>query len=155
MSASNSGSSSRNLLLLISNLGLGGAQRVFHDHSVELAKHYAVTEAVFNLDGGDMYPSGNEVRSLEVAGGGSPVEKIRNFGRRIGRLRTLKRRLHTDVCVSHLEGADYVNLLSKGPEKVVLCIHGSKLHDGNITGWWAGCVRKCLCRASTTAPIKS
>ena len=36
--------------------------------------------------------------------------------------------------VSHLEGADYVNLLSKGPEKVVLCIHGSKLHDGNITG---------------------
>ena len=127
-------SSPRNLLLLISNLGLGGAQRVFHDHSVELAKHYAVTEAVFNLDGGDMYPSGNEVRSLEVAGGGSPVEKIRNFGRRIGRLRALKRRLHTDVCVSHLEGADYVNLLSKGPEKVVLCIHGSKLHDGNITG---------------------
>ncbi|SDY11175.1 glycosyltransferase [Hymenobacter psychrophilus] len=125
---------SHNLLLLISNLGLGGAQRVFHDHSVELAKHYTVTEAVFNLDGGDMYPSGNEVRSLEVAGGGSPVDKIRNFGRRIGRLRALKRRLHTDVCVSHLEGADYVNLLSKGPEKVVLCIHGSKLHDGNITG---------------------
>lgn len=127
-------STSRNLLLLISNLGLGGAQRVFHDHSVELAKHYAVTEAVFNLDGGDMYPSGNEVRSLEVAGGGSPVEKIRNFVRRIRRLRALKRRLNTDVCVSHLEGADYVNLLSKGPEKVVLCIHGSKLHDGNITG---------------------
>ncbi|NVO85930.1 glycosyltransferase [Hymenobacter terrestris] len=127
-------SQTRNLLLLISNLGLGGAQRVFHDHSVELAKHYTVTEAVFNLDGGDMYPSGNEVRSLEVAGGGSPVEKIRNFGRRIGRLRALKRRLSTDVCVSHLEGADYVNLLSKGSEKVVLCIHGSKLHDGNITG---------------------
>ncbi|RFP66719.1 glycosyltransferase [Hymenobacter lapidiphilus] len=127
-------STPRNLLLLISNLGLGGAQRVFHDHSVELAKYYVVTEAVFNLDGGDMYPSGNEVRSLEVAGGGSPLDKIRNFGRRIGRLRALKRRLHTDVCVSHLEGADYVNLLSKGPEKVVLCIHGSKLHDGNITG---------------------
>ena len=124
----------RNLLLLISNLGLGGAQRVFHDHSVELAKHYAVTEAVFNTDGGDMYPSGNEVVSLAVAGGGSPVEKIRNFGRRVGRLRDLKSRLHTDVCVSHLEGADYVNLLSKGAEKVVLCIHGSKLHDGNITG---------------------
>jgi len=107
---------------------------VFHDHSVELAKHYAVTEAVFNTDGGDMYPSGNEVVSLEVAGGGSPVEKIRNFTRRVGRLRNLKRRLHADVCVSHLEGADYVNLLSKGAEKVVLCIHGSKLHDGNITG---------------------
>lgn len=126
--------SARNLLLLIPNLGLGGAQRVFHDHSVELAKHYHVTEAVFNMEGGNMYPSGNEMLSLEVDGGGSPADKIRNFGRRIGRLRALKRRLRADVCVSHLEGADYVNLLSKGSEKVVLCIHGSKLHDGNITG---------------------
>ncbi|ALD21551.1 glycosyltransferase [Hymenobacter sp. DG25A] len=124
----------KNLLLLIPNLGLGGAQRVFHDHSVELAKHYHVTEAVFNLEGGNMYPSGNEMLSLDVAGGGSPVEKLLNFGRRIGRLRALKLRLRAKVCVSHLEGADYVNLLSKGSEKVVLCIHGSKLHDGNITG---------------------
>lgn len=123
-----------NLLLLISNLGLGGAQRVFHDHGVELAKHYAVTEAVFNLDGGNMYPSGNAMESLGVAGGGGAIDKIRNFGRRVKRLRSLKRRLCTEVCISHLEGADYVNLLSKGPEKVVLCIHGSKLHDGNITG---------------------
>lgn len=123
-----------NLLLLIPNLGLGGAQRVFHDHSVELAKHYFVTEAVFNTDGGNMFPSGNEMISLEVAGGGNPVEKIHNFGRRIKKLKALKRRLHINVCVSHLEGADYVNLLSKGTEKVVLCIHGSKLHDGNING---------------------
>lgn len=124
----------KKLLLLIPNLGLGGAQRVFHDHSVELAKHYDVTEAVFNTDGGNIYPSGNEMLSLNVAGGGNPAEKIRNFGRRISRLRALKQRLATTVCVSHLEGADYVNLLSKGTEKVVLCIHGSKLHDGNITG---------------------
>ncbi|WP_156126260.1 glycosyltransferase [Hymenobacter sp. DG25B] len=124
----------KNVLLLIPNLGFGGAQRVFHDHSVELAKHYKVTEAVFNLEGGNTYPSGNDMVSLEVSGGGSAVEKIRNFGRRIGRLRRLKQRLHTKVCVSHLEGADYVNLLSKGSEKVVLCIHGSKLHDGNING---------------------
>lgn len=124
----------KNLLLLIPNLGLGGAQRVFHDHSVEFAKRYAVTEAVFNLDGGNMYPSGNEMVSLDVAGGGSPADKIRNFGRRISRLRALKQQRRSDICISHLEGADYINLLSKGPEKVVLCIHGSKLHDGNIRG---------------------
>lgn len=134
MKSANVGGARRNLLLLIPNLGLGGAQRVFHDHSVELAKSYAVTEAMFNLDGGNLYPSGNEVVSLKVAGGGSPLEKIRNFCHRIGRLRALKGQLRADVCVSHLEGADYVNLLSKGAEKVVLCIHGSKLHDGNITG---------------------
>jgi glycosyltransferase involved in cell wall biosynthesis len=129
------------VLLLIPNLGLGGAQRVFHDHSVELAKHYSVAEAVFNLDGGNLFPSENPVHSLEVPGGGSPLDKLRNFWQRIERLRVLKRKLCVGVCISHLEGADYVNLLSKGSEKVVLCIHGSKLHDQNIRGI-VGWVRK-------------
>lgn len=122
------------ILLLIPNLGLGGAQRVFHDHSVELAKRYAVTEAVFNLEGGDLYPSGNPVVSLDVSGGGGAVAKIQNFRRRIGGLRQLRERLQPAVVISHLEGADYVNLLSGGPGKTVLCVHGSKLHDANIRG---------------------
>jgi len=123
-----------NLLLLITNLGLGGAQRVFHDHSVALARHYRVTEAVFNLDDGNMFASDNELVSLDVGGGGGPVDKLRNFGRRVTRLKALKKRLSIAVSISHLEGADYVNLLSKGAEKVILCIHGSKLHDTNIVG---------------------
>ena len=122
------------ILLLISNLGLGGAQRVFHDHSVALGEHYSITEAVFNLDGGNIYPSKNELISLDVTGGGSALHKLRNFSRRIAGLRQLKHRLQPAVCISHLEGADYVNLLSKGSEKIILCIHGSKLHDTNING---------------------
>lgn len=129
-----SGTVAPTILLVIPNLGLGGAQRVFHDHSVELAKHYCVTEAVFNLDGGNMFPSENELVSLDVAGGGSATDKVRNLWRRVTRLKNLKRRLGTQVSISHLEGADYVNLLSKGGEKVILCVHGSKLHDTNIIG---------------------
>lgn len=125
---------SSKILLLIPNLGLGGAQRVFHDHSVELAKHYAVTEAVFNADGGDLYPSGNPVVSLEVSGGGGAVAKLQNFRRRISGLRRLRERLQPLVVISHLEGADYVNLLSGGAGKTILCVHGSKLHDANIRG---------------------
>ena len=122
------------ILLLIPNLGLGGAQRVFHDHSVELAKHYAITEAVFNLEGGDLYPSGNPVVNLEVGGGGGALAKLQNFRRRISGLRRLRERLRPAVVISHLEGADYVNLLSGGPGKTILCVHGSKLHDANIRG---------------------
>ena len=125
---------STKILLLIPNLGLGGAQRVFHDHSVELANHYAVTEAVFNADGGDLYPSGNPVVSLEVSGGGGVVAKLQNFRRRLSGLRQLRERLRPLVVISHLEGADYVNLLSGGPGKMILCVHGSKLHDANIRG---------------------
>ena len=52
------------LLMVIPNLGLGGAQRVFHDHSVELTKYYDVTEAVFDFDSENLYPSGNLLESL-------------------------------------------------------------------------------------------
>lgn len=124
----------KNILLVIPNFGLGGAQRVFHDHSVELARCFHVTEVVFNLDGGNMYPSANELVSLDVDGAGGAITKLRNFWSRIERLKGVKRRLQIAVSISHLEGADYVNLLSKGSEKVILCIHGSKLHDANITG---------------------
>ena len=123
-----------NLLMVIPNFGLGGAQRAFHDHSVELQKRYEVTEVVFNLDEPNIYPSNNPLESLEVPGGGSAFDKVLNFRKRITRLRTLKRRLSTDICISHLEGADYINLLSKGREKVVLLIQGSKTHDHNISG---------------------
>lgn len=120
--------------MIIPNFGLGGAQRAFHDHSVELQKRYAVTEAVFNLDEPNLYPSGNPLENLDVAGGGSPGQKATNFVQRIKRLKAVKKRLRTDVCVSHLEGADYVNLLSKDREKVILLIQGSKTHDRNING---------------------
>ena len=122
------------IMLLIPNLGLGGAQRVFHDHSIELSKHYSVTEIVFNLDSSNVYAGQNQIKSLDVAGGGNTVEKLRNFYRRVERLKKLKRELGIEVSISHLEGADYVNLLSKGTDKIVLCVHGSKLHDRNING---------------------
>jgi glycosyltransferase involved in cell wall biosynthesis len=124
----------KKLLMVIPNLGLGGAQRAFHDHGVALREYYDVTEAVFDLDLENLYPSGNTIESLEIAGGGGIATKLHNFVRRVAQLRHLKQRLGTDVCISHLEGADYVNLLSKGREKVVLLIQGSKTYDDNING---------------------
>lgn len=131
------------LLIIIPNRGMGGAQRAFHDHSVELSKYYQVTEVIFNEDEADMYPSGNPVRSLGVPGGGSPLTKIQNFWLRVTRLRELKKELNCDVSVSHLEGADYINLLSKGREKAVVLIQGSKVHDRNISGT-VGWLRKTI-----------
>lgn len=122
------------LLMLIPNLGFGGAQRVFHDHSRLLDERFDVTDVAFNLDHGHAFPNGNPVASLDVAGGGGLVAKIRHFAERIGRLSALKRKLKPALTISHLEGADYVNVLARGPGKKLLVIHGSKLHDANITG---------------------
>lgn len=129
--------------MIIPNRGLGGAQRAFHDHGVALRDYYDITEVIFNEDEPDLYPSGNAVRSLGVPGGGGPLTKLQNFYQRVARLRVLKRELMCDVAISHLEGADYVNLLSKGREKVMLLIQGSKVHDGEIKGG-LGWLRKRL-----------
>ncbi|MFC7670061.1 hypothetical protein ACFQT0_23840 [Hymenobacter humi] len=70
------------------------------------------------------------------------LAKLQNFQRRISGLRQLRERLRPAVVISHLEGADYVNLLSGGPGKTILCVHGSKLHDANIRGRRAGYVKR-------------
>jgi glycosyltransferase involved in cell wall biosynthesis len=131
----------KKILMVIPNLGLGGAQRAFSDHSIALSKYYDVTEAVFARDSENLYPTGKQPEVLGVGGGGSPFMKVRNFFRRVSELRRLKDRIQPAVCISHLEGADYVNLLSKGSEKVIVLIQGSKTFDINIIGLM-GWVRK-------------
>ena len=122
------------LLLLIPNLGLGGAQRVFADHARLLAGPYRVTECVFNLDLAQGYETSNELHDLGVPGGGGPLAKMGHFLRRCQLLRQLKQARRVAISISHLEGADYVNLLSGAGERRVLCVHGSKIHDRNMRG---------------------
>ena len=122
------------LLLLIPNLGLGGAQRVFADHARFLAATYRVTECVFNLEQADNHQTNNELVSLQVLGGGGAVAKLRHFVARCVGLRQLKQKRNITLAISHLEGADYVNVLSGAGERRVLCVHGSKLHDRNMRG---------------------
>jgi len=124
-----------NVLLVIPCFGFGGAQQVFHDHSTELAACFNVTECVFNLDLPDVYPSGNPVMSLQVEGAPSLAGKVNNMWQRIKRLKNLKREKKIDLSISHLEGADYVNLLSRVGEKTIAVIHGSKVHDDSMVGW--------------------
>jgi len=122
------------ILMLIPNLGFGGAQRVFHDHSLLFAGRHEVTEVAFNLTEGHAFPTDNKILSLDVPGGGGPLAKLANLARRVRRLAAIKRDRRPALTISHLEGADYVNLLAGGGGKKLLCIHGSKLHDANIRG---------------------
>jgi glycosyltransferase involved in cell wall biosynthesis len=65
------------------------------------------------------------------------VTKFANFRRRVRALRRVKTDQAARLCISHLGGADYVNLLSPTGEKTILVVHGSKLHDRTETGWRA------------------
>lgn len=131
------------ILLLIPNLGIGGAQRVFNDHGALLAEHFEVVEATFNNGDARHFTNDNRMVSLGVEPGRGIVSKVSRFVDRIRRTKALKANEHVDLCISHLEGADYVNILSKVGEKTVLVIHGSKRSDVKISGF-VGTIRKKL-----------
>ena len=131
----------RNLLLLIPNLGRGGAQKVFLDQVDSLAKNFAITGCVFNWDEAFESDKRANIVSLDVPAGKNVFTKIFYFFQRIIRLRKLKSKLSIQVCISHLEGADYVNVLSKRNDRAVCWVHGTKKHDLNISGAM-GTIRK-------------
>ncbi|WP_375416591.1 glycosyltransferase [uncultured Hymenobacter sp.] len=129
--------SPKNILLLIPQLSFGGAERVFHDQARELTRAgHHVRECVFQTRTRAVaFPTQHELIILEApAAGASPLSKLQALRRRVAQVRQLKHDLRIDVCISHLEGADYVNLLSRGTGKIMLCIHNSKRHDPGYRG---------------------
>ena len=109
------------------------------------ATHYEVIECVFNEDNDRVYPTFGRLTSLGVSAGNNVVAKAKFFLQRCWRLRLLKKKERPDITISHMEGANYVNVLSGGNDKKVLVIHGSKTApDSNYTGFLDWIQRKAL-----------
>ena len=130
-----------NVLIIIPNLGRGGAQQVYRQQIHYLCAYFNVIGCVFNWDEAFEGDRSLEVISLEVPGGRTLLQKFYYFILRIVRLRKLKKKKKIDVAISHLEGADYINLLSGRSERTICWIHGTKKHDSNIEGVM-GMIRK-------------
>lgn len=120
--------------MLIPNLGFGGAQRCFSKLSEELARHNKVVVCVFNDQEEVYYTLGGKLKYLDVSGGKNIVDKTKSFIRRVVFLKKIKKEENIDIAISYLEGANYVNILSKRREKVIISIRGSQLHDETIKG---------------------
>lgn len=135
----------KKILMLIPNLDFGGAQKVFHELSLFLSYRYEVCEGVFNFDYGHAFPTGNRIFPLDVPAGRNPLDKLIQFIRRCRKYRILKDQEDARVSISHMEGANYVNILSGGKSKNIIVEHGSKLaHDKNRRGFIGWLRRKVL-----------
>jgi len=129
-------SAKHKLLLLITNFGIGGAQRAFYDHGIFLKDKYDVTEAVFDIEESPLtYVSGNEVHSLDIKGGQTIKDKIANFKQRCLSLKALIKKKEIDLCISHMDGANWVNVLSRSKAKKILFVQGTVIHDYAISNW--------------------
>ncbi len=134
----------RRVMLLIPNVDFGGAQRSIARLSEVLAHDHDVYFCAFNMDGDPSFQHAGTLLDLKVPAGRNLLDKVHMFARRVARVRRLKKEHRIDVCISFLEGADYVNVLSRQGERVVLSIRGSKVHDAEIAGWMGGLRHRAL-----------
>jgi len=121
------------VLLLITNLGKGGAQRVFHDHALAFGAAHDVEEVVFDLQQDQrIYDTGLPIHDLRR---NDLLSKLGPVGRLFSRafaLRNLVARCGFDVVISHMDGANWVNVLSFSSAKKILVVHGTVLRDENV-----------------------
>jgi glycosyltransferase involved in cell wall biosynthesis len=121
------------VLLLITNLGKGGAQRVFHDHALAFSAVHDVEEAVFDMQQDQrIYDTALPLHDLCRS---SWLAKFGPIGRLLSRavaLRALVAARGFDVVISHMDGANWVNVLSFSAAKKVLVVHGTVLRDANV-----------------------
>lgn len=133
----------KNVLLLGSELGKGGAERSISLLSYYLEQiGYNITLCILSgTDREQYYKTCKNVVFIDPPKHTSISGKINAWRHRLKKVRELKRDQNIDVSISFLEGPDYVNVLTRGKEKIVLSIRGSKMHDKVIAGAM-GTIRK-------------
>ena len=111
----------RHLLFVTSSLYFGGAQKVVYLLASGLSDEYDVTVA-YCYDSGQrhLFHENCRIRKLPDYGKDAPLwEKARCIGKQIKALRELKKELDIDAAVSLGNLSNYINVMSKGTERVI------------------------------------
>lgn len=111
----------KNLAIVVRALDHGGAERCASNMSVDLSDKYNVHVIVF--DGREMaYPYGGELHNLDLPPKDGLIGKMLNTWKRSRALKKIKAQYKIDCSISFLDGANLVNVLSKGKERTIVSI---------------------------------
>lgn len=123
------------VLMLITNQGKGGAQRVFHDHAVAFSSFVTVEEVVYDLAQNErIYDTGLPLHELKRNDWWSCFGPVGRLISRAMALRDLVKFGNFNIVISHMDGANWVNVLSFSEARKVLVVHGTVLNDQNVRG---------------------
>lgn len=121
----------KNLGFIIPGLKNGGAERVLSTVSLNLDK--SIKQYIFAWNGMERdYEFQSDIVDLGIKNEDNIIKNIFVLLKRVRAMRKYKKQYKLDVCISHLEGANIVNILSKGKEKTVVTVHNfqSKEREG-------------------------
>ena len=111
--------------MLIPELGVGGVSTVFKNLSKGLSKKHTVLQCTFcELEDGSKFSYPKRL-SLNVSAGKTAFGKLIRFVQRCVRLSRIIKSYDIHYSISHMEGANYANVLSAGKARTICCIHSS------------------------------
>ena len=125
----------KDVAIIVQKLNGGGAERAASNLSFVLAGEYNVHLIVF--DGRNIkYPYTGEFHDLGLPPVNGKLGKLKNMMARVKMVRKIKEANKIDAAISLMDGANLVNVLSKGKEKVFTSIRiqmsksGKRMHNG-------------------------
>lgn len=109
----------KNLMLMVPMLHQGGFERVCVATARLMQDYYNVYILIFSSKDINYDVSGLEVIDIDVPAKKGIVNKVINVFKRVNKVKKLKKDLGIDIAYSFGGSANYVNVLSKGKEKVL------------------------------------
>lgn len=112
----------KKIAFIIPTLRDGGAERVLSNMSINLGDDIDQRILVWDADGID-YPYKGELVDLNLPYSKNLLIKLNNVIRRVFALKKYKKENKIETSISHLEGPNIANILSKGKDKAIVCVH--------------------------------
>ena len=109
----------KNLMLMVPMLHQGGFERVCIKTARLMQDYYNVYRLIFSSKDINFDITGLEVIDIDVPARKGIVNKVFNVIKRVIKTRKIKKDLGIDIAYSFGSSSNYVNVLSKGKEKVL------------------------------------
>lgn len=106
---------------IIPGLKSGGAERVLSTISLNLDKKYK--QYLFTWNKEKDYDFDSEIIQIDMSNSKFCLMNAFVLYYRVKELKKYKKKYNLDTCISHLEGANFVNILSKCQEKTIITVH--------------------------------
>lgn len=108
----------KNVAIIIQKLKNGGAERAAANLSKDLSDKYNIFIITFDAQN-ICYDYSGELIDLNLPATSNILKKSIVFLKRIKKVKKIKKEKNIDVAISFMEGANLVNILSKGKERVI------------------------------------
>lgn len=112
-------SEKKNLMLMVPMLHQGGFERVCVTTAKLMQEYYNVYVLIFSSKDINYDVTGLNIVDINVPAKKGTLNKIFNVFKRVSKTRKLKKELGIDISYSFGSSANYVNVLSKGKERVL------------------------------------